>query len=128
MGASSTLVEGGGTRQAGGFGATDELRVRGEVAERLASQHALRREAAKDLGATLSSNLRNQFASGADRHRGFKDHQQVVVRAGDQRFGRANECLVGDAPVVANQHGYDDKCNVGVTHRCGAVDGGAQAT
>ena len=30
------LVEGGRTRQAGGVGATDELRIRGEVAERLA--------------------------------------------------------------------------------------------
>ena len=93
----------------------------------MAGEHALWREAAKDLGATLGSNLRNQFASGADRHRGFKDHQQVVVRAGDQRFGRANECLVGDAPVVANEYGHNNKGDVGITHRGGAVDGGAQS-
>ena len=49
------------------------------------------------------------------------------MRAGDQRFGRANECLVGDAPVVANEYGHNNKGNVSVTHCSRAVDGGAQA-
>ena len=49
------------------------------------------------------------------------------MRAGNQRFGRANECLVGDAPVVANEYGHNNKGNVGVTYRGRAVDGGAQS-
>ena len=49
------------------------------------------------------------------------------MRAGNQRFGRANECLVGDAPVVANEYGHNNKGNVGVTYRSRAVDGGAQS-
>jgi len=49
------------------------------------------------------------------------------VRAGDQSFGGANEGLIGDAPVVANEYGHNDKGNVGVAHGGRAVDGGAQS-
>ena len=47
--------------------------------------------------------------------------------AGNQRFGCANERLVGDAAVIAHQNWYDDKCNVGVAHGSRAVDGGAKS-
>ena len=47
------------------------------------------------------------------------------MRAGDQRFGGANERLIGDAPVVANEHGHNDKGNVGVAHRGRAINRGA---
>ena len=121
------LVEGGGTRQAGGVGAANELRIRGEVAEGLTSQHPLRREAAEHLRATFGGNLCNQFTGGADRHGGFKNYKQVVVCAGDQCFGSANERLVGDAPIVANEYRHNDKCNVGIAHGGRAVDGGTES-
>ena len=47
------------------------------------------------------------------------------MRAADQRFGGANKCLIGDAPIVTNEDRHNDKGNVGVAHRGRAVDGGA---
>ena len=122
-----TLVEGGRARQAWCIGATNELRIRGEVAERLAGEHTLWREAAEHLCAALFGDLCDEFARGADRHRCFENHEQVVVCAGNQRFGCANERLVGDAAVVAHEDWHDNKRNVGVAHGGRAVDGGAES-